>query len=123
VPAKPAETPRGKPHPSPRERVASAAAPESRPALPRRAKYPPDVAEVAEVTLSPELSAECTGRSVGVSVVVGEDGSLKTRKVISPVSEKCDAAALDALARYKFKPALDEEGKPVEAKFGFAVRF
>jgi TonB family protein len=91
--------------------------------MPRRAKYPPDVAEVAEVTLSSELSSECSGHSVGVSVIVGEDGALKTKKVISPVSEKCDAAALDTLNRYRFKPALDEEGQPIEAKFSFAVRF
>ena len=90
---------------------------------PRHAKFPPDVAETAEVTLSPELSAECGGRSVGVSVVVDEAGGLKSTKVISPVSAGCDAAALDALRRYKFKPALDEEGKPIEARFSFAVRF
>jgi serine/threonine-protein kinase len=104
-------------------RIAAAAAPAPRPTAERRAKFPPDVAEVAEITLSPELSAECAGRSVGMSVVVAEDGSLKTTKVISPVSAGCDAAALDALRRYKFKPALDEDGKPVEARFSFAVRF
>ena len=89
----------------------------------RRAKYPPDVEETAEVTLSPELAAECSGRSVGVSVVVGEDGTLKSTKVISPVSAACDATALDALRRYKFKPAMADDGKPVEARFSFAVRF
>ena len=94
-----------------------------RPAVARHARFPPDVAETAEVTLSPELAAECGGRSVGVSVVVDEAGSLKSTKVISPVSAGCDAAALDALRRYKFKPALDEEGKPIEARFSFAVRF
>jgi TonB family protein len=89
----------------------------------RRAKYPPDIEETAEVTLSPELAAECGGRSVGVSVVVKEDGSLGATRVISPVSEACDAKALETLRRYRFKPALADDGKPVEARFSFSVRF
>src|SRR5262249_6514985 len=75
----------GAPHPEPARPAHNAAAAAPRPTVERRAKFPPDVAEVADVTLSPELSAECAGRSVGVSVVVAEDGSLKTTKVISPV--------------------------------------
>jgi TonB family protein len=116
-PAPPVRVARGETRPHAKE----AAAPH--PSQPRRAKFPPDVAETAEVTLSPELAAECGGRSIGVSVVVDEAGGLKSTKVISPVSAGCDAAALDALRRYKFKPALDEEGKPIEARFSFAVRF
>jgi len=89
----------------------------------RRAKYPPDVVETADVTLTPELAAECGGRSVGVSVVVKEDGSLGATKVISPVSPACDEKALETIARYRFKPALAEDGKPVDGRFSFAVRF
>jgi serine/threonine protein kinase len=89
----------------------------------RRAKTPPDVAEEATIPLTPAQERECGGKVVGVSVVVGEDGSLTSRRVISPASPACDAIALEAVARNRYKPALDERGRPVEGRFLLSIRF
>jgi serine/threonine-protein kinase len=91
--------------------------------VPRRAMTKPDVDEEVRIALSPEQERECGGQVVGVSVVIGEDGGLKSRHVISPVSPACDALALEALSRYRFRPARDERGRPVEGRFGLSIRF
>jgi hypothetical protein len=83
----------------------------------------PDVEEEARIALSPAQERECGGQVVGISVVIGEDGGLKSRKVISPVSPACDALALEALSGYRFRAARDEQGQPVEGRFGLSIRF
>ena len=83
----------------------------------------PDVEEEVKIALSPAQERECGGQVVGVSVVIGEDGSLKSRHVISPVSPACDALALEVLSRYRFRAARDEQGRPVEGRFGLSIRF
>ncbi|MCM3877033.1 MAG: serine/threonine protein kinase, partial [Thermoanaerobaculia bacterium] len=75
--------------------------------VPRRAITKPDVEEEVKIALSPAQERECGGQVVGISVVVGEDGGLKSRHVISPVSPACDALALEALSRYRFRAARD----------------
>ncbi|MGZ5428227.1 MAG: protein kinase domain-containing protein, partial [Thermoanaerobaculia bacterium] len=90
--------------------------------VPRRAMTKPDAEEV-KIALSPAQERECGGQVVGISVVIGEDGSLKSRHVISPVSPACDALALEALSRYRFRAARDEQGQPVEGRFGLSIRF
>jgi TonB family protein len=84
---------------------------------------PPDVDEIAAVALSPEQQRDCGGQIVGVSVVVGADGTLKSKRVISSVSPACDALALEVLARYRFRPARDERGAAAEGRFAFTVQF
>ncbi len=91
--------------------------------IPRRAVKKPDVEEEVKIALSPAQERECGGQVVGVSVVIGEDGSLKSRHVISPVSPACDALALDALTKYRFRPARDQRGQPIEGRFGLAIHF
>ena len=91
--------------------------------VPRRALTKPDVEEEIKIALSPAQERECGGQVVGISVVIGEDGSLKSRHVISPVSPACDALALEALSRYRFRAARDEQGQPVEGRFGLSIRF
>ena len=89
----------------------------------RRIVIPPDVDEVAPVALTPEQQRACGGQVVGVSVVVGSDGALKSKRVISSVSPDCDALALDVLARYRFRPARDDRGSAAEGRFAFTVQF
>ena len=81
------------------------------------------VADEATIALTPAQERECGGRVVGVSLVVGEDGSLTSRRVISSASAVCDAIALEAVARNRYKPALDERGRPVEGRFLLSIRF
>jgi len=91
--------------------------------VPRRVVTKPDVEEEVKIALSPMQERECGGQVVGISVVIGEDGSLKSRHVISPVSSACDALALEALSRYRFRAARDEQGQPVEGRFGLSIHF
>jgi serine/threonine-protein kinase len=91
--------------------------------VPRRALTKPDVEEEVKLALSPAQERECGGQVVGISVVIGEDGGLKSRHVISPLSPACDALALEALSRYRFRAARDEQGRPVEGRFGLSIRF
>jgi serine/threonine protein kinase len=116
VTAVPAQRPRPRPSPP------AAREPATVPAV-RHAIAPPDVDEIAPVALSPEQERACGGQVVGVSVVVGEDGKLKAKRVISPVSPACDALALEVLSRYTFHPARDGKGAPVEGRFAFTVQF
>jgi len=103
-------------------REAPARAPAS-PPVSRGAVTKPDVEEEVPIALSPEQERECGGQAVGISVVIGKDGSLKSRHVISPVSPVCDALALEALSRYRFRAARDEQGQPAEGRFGLSIRF
>ena len=89
----------------------------------RHAKTPPDVLEEALISLTSSQALECGGKVVGVSVVVGEDGRLLRKHVISPDSATCNAIALEAVSRNRYKPALDERGKPVEGRINLSVRF
>jgi hypothetical protein len=43
--------------------------------------------------------------------------------VISPASSTCDAIALEAVTRNRYKAARDEKGRPVEGRFLLSIRF
>jgi TonB family protein len=75
----------------------------------------------AAIELPAAVAREHANRSVGLSVTVAEDGSVKEAKVISPVCPECDRAARAAVLRYRFKPARDAEGKPVETRVAVPV--
>lgn len=68
-------------------------------------------------------SPACAGQSVALSLVVGEDGRVRRSRVLSPASAECAKAAQEAAARWRFKPAADAEGHPVEATISVAVPF
>ena len=67
------------------------------------------------------VAREYPDRRVGLSLTVAEDGSVKDAKVISPVCPECDRAARAAVLKYRFKPARDGEGKPVESRVAVSV--
>jgi serine/threonine protein kinase len=111
---------------APREappRLTAPSRPAPTPLVARRAKIPPDVVEEATISLTPAQERECGGKVVGVSLVVGDDGQLVGKRVISPASPVCDAIALESVSRYRYKPALDESGRPVQGRFLVSIRF
>lgn len=81
----------------------------------------PEVEQSFPVDLPESIRAQHRGERVGLSVTVGEDGSVKRATVISEVCPECDRAALDAIRRYRFKPARDGENRPVEATFAIPL--
>jgi TonB family protein len=94
------------------------------PPEPRRPKYPPDFVEPPVVAAPAELAAACAGRVVGVSLVVAEDGSLASAKVISSSGmAACDEVVLSSVRRARYRPATAADGKPVEGRFAVSVPF
>jgi TonB family protein len=74
------------------------------------------------MVLAPEIASRHHNEAVGLTVTVGVDGSVKSAKVSLEVCPECDRAALDAVRRSRFKPALDADGKPMESTIPIAVR-
>ncbi|MBP7864303.1 MAG: protein kinase [Acidobacteria bacterium] len=89
--------------------------------LVRRPVRPPQLLDRATIRLPEGIPEGCRGRTVSVSVIVGEDGRVKTSRVLSAVAPECGRAALQAVARYVFKPAVDARGQPVEAATAVSV--
>ncbi|HQR66354.1 MAG TPA: TonB family protein, partial [Thermoanaerobaculia bacterium] len=91
---------------------------------PPRPKSPPDFAEEPLLLPPPELATTCSGKTVGVSMTIAEDGTLSSAKVISSSGVlACDEVVLSAVAQARFKAALAADGKPVEGRFVFSARF
>jgi len=94
------------------------APPKTPEAIPRRAVTPPMLQESSQ----PELNgAQCAGLTVNLSLHIGEDGHVKSCKVLSKVPPECAKAAQDAGLRYRFQPALDAQGQPVESVVAIAI--
>jgi serine/threonine-protein kinase len=125
VAAPPPQQAQGTPEPpSVKKRPAPAEAPETRP---RPQEAPPPV---RRPVVYPQLLGDgavaapvagCGGRSVDVSLVVGEDGLVKACKVLSAVDPACAEAARAIALRYHFRPALDAQGQPVQTTVAAAV--
>ncbi len=99
-----------------------AAGPPSGPAVSaRRPAFPPESESEVPLDLSLAIAREFANRSVGLSLLVGEDGHVKEARVISPLCPECDRAARAAILRYRFKPARDREGRPVESRIAVPV--
>jgi eukaryotic-like serine/threonine-protein kinase len=106
----------------PRVRPSAAAGPPLGPAVStRRPAFPPESESEVPLELSPAIAREFANRSVGLSLLVGEDGHVKEARVISPLCPECDRAARAAILRYRFKPARDREGRPVESRIAVPV--
>ncbi len=73
--------------------------------------------------LAPAPVGECAGLSVGASLVVGEDGRVRSCRILSAVKPACAEAARAVAMRYRFSPALDDQGRPVEAAVAVSVDF
>ena len=76
----------------------------------------------APIELAPDIVARHRGESIGLTVTVGEDGLVKKATVISEVCPECDRAAVEAVRKYRFRPARDADGRPVEATIAIPIR-
>lgn len=92
-------------------------------ASPRVPRVRVDVEEEPPVILSAALAAACEGKTVGITVVVAADGSLKSSRVVSKAAPECDAAALEAVSHYRFRAERDEYDRPVEGRLSLSVRY
>lgn len=88
--------------------------------MPRRPVVYPQLLETSPVTAS---VPGCAGLRANATLTVAEDGSVKSCKILSALRPECAEAAKAAAMRYRFKPALDAQGKPVETTIAAAVDF
>jgi eukaryotic-like serine/threonine-protein kinase len=86
----------------------------------RLAQKPVEELEVP-IEVSSDIAEKFGNRPVGLSVVIAEDGTVKKARVISPLCPECDRAALEAVTRFRFQPARDAEGKPMEAPYSLTL--
>jgi outer membrane biosynthesis protein TonB len=89
--------------------------------IPRRAVQQPQLLQDSTVQLPEDLADSCRGRTIGISVVVGEDGRVKRSKLLSYISPDCDRAALSAAEKFIFEPAKDAHGQPVESSAALSI--
>jgi TonB family protein len=73
--------------------------------------------------MPPDLKATCRGKgTIGIQMVVGEDGSLvSTRLVSSSGVAACDDFFLNVVRSARFKPAIATDGRPIEWQFGISA--
>jgi TonB family protein len=74
------------------------------------------------VILPDEIRRAHANSTVGLLITVGADGTVKNAVVISELCPECDRAALEAVRGYRFQPAIDAEGKPIESRIAIALR-
>lgn len=89
---------------------------------PNRARFPPEIEAQAPFLLSAQARAAHAGEAVGLSVTVGTDGRVKSARVISDVCPECDRAALESVRRFRFRPARNAAGNPIEAAIAISIR-
>jgi serine/threonine protein kinase len=103
----------------------------ARPAAPAKAAPPQDAARVPasypqlEQSFPPEgdSGAACAGKRVILTLTVGEDGSVRNCQILAGTTPACAEAARKAAMRYRFKPGLDSQGRPVKASTTIALEF
>ena len=76
--------------------------------------------------IEPDYPAEARAAGVGGAVVleteIREDGSIGTIRVVRPLGYGLDEAAIEAVKRWKFKPAR-QDGKPISVIYGVTLNF
>ena len=70
-----------------------------------------------------DSGAACAGKRVILTLMVGEDGSVQGCQILAGTTPACAEAARKAAMRYRFKPALDSQGRPVKASTTIALEF
>lgn len=75
-------------------------------------------------TVSPECPSSLRGTSglVMVKVTIDEQGNVAATNVVKSSNEGFDAAAVEALKKWKFKPA-SEDGKTIQISVTIPVKF
>ena len=83
---------------------------------------PPVLLEAAEARLPAGTTFGCAGQIVNLSLRIGTDGAVRDASVISKgQSADCAAAAQAAARQYRYRPAVDASGQPVEATVWVAI--
>jgi periplasmic protein TonB len=83
---------------------------------------PPVPVRTVPPTFPDEMRRQGTAGLVTVSVLIDEKGNVQEPKVVKTSHEAFAQPAMDALAKWKFKPAK-KEGAPVAIRVNIPVQF
>ncbi|HLK38293.1 MAG TPA: TonB-dependent receptor [Polyangiaceae bacterium] len=89
---------------------------------PRPPPAPPALRTHAEATYPPEALRDRLEATVTLEVEIDEHGDVTGAKVLAPAGHGFDQAALDAVRRFTFTPAM-QAGKPVASVVQLAYEF
>lgn len=83
---------------------------------------PPKLVHVVEPEFDPKSEEAFTSGVVRMQIVVTTEGSVKDPKVLSGLNDRQNSKAIEAVKKWRFKPAL-HENKPVSVKVTVEVTF
>ncbi len=83
---------------------------------------PPELLEFVEAEYPEAARAAGRGAAVELELTIGVDGLVRQARVVTPVGEGFDEAALAAAQRFVFRPAL-RNGTPVAARIRYRYVF
>jgi serine/threonine-protein kinase len=83
----------------------------------------PRLLDTDELRTAAAVPETCAGEIVNLSLVIGEDGGVKESRVLAATLAECGEAARAAVEGYRYNPAVDVEGNPVEATIAVAIEF
>ncbi|EKU70779.1 energy transducer TonB [Selenomonas sp. F0473] len=90
----------------------------------QRPKVPPKFLSGATPVYPPDLERKGITGTVGVSLIVGADGSVQSASVSSPSGQPAlDQAALNAAYTYRFAPARNIYDEPVACRINRSFSF
>lgn len=86
------------------------------------APTPPTVATYVQAEYPPAARESGREASVDLEIVIGPDGLVRDARVLTPVGDGFDEAALAAVKQFVFTPAT-KDGKPVAARIQYRYSF
>lgn len=82
---------------------------------------PPEIAEQVAPQFPESARRAGVSGTVGVGVLVDAEGNVKSATIISPFRPDCDFAVLEAVKRWRFKPARAADGTAVAARIALPI--
>jgi TonB family protein len=83
---------------------------------------PPKLVHVVEPEFDPKSEEAFTSGVVRMQIMVTMEGDVKNPKVVSGLNERQNDKAMEAVKKWRFKPAL-RQNKPVNVKVTVEVSF
>jgi len=83
----------------------------------------PVLVEKTDPKYPEEAKKEKIQGAVKLDAIIGTDGRVVGLKSAESPDERLTKAAMDAVKNWKFKPAVNSKGKPVQVKITLTVNF
>lgn len=83
---------------------------------------PPEIEEFVEADYPEDAEAEGVEANVELELTIAADGVVTDARVVTPAGHGFDEAALDAVRRFRFRPAT-RDGEPIPARIRYRYVF